>query len=266
MSKRSMSVSLIITTYNWEDALEEVLLSAFLQKVSPDEIIIADDGSKDTTGNLIDKLKEQSEVPVIHSWQEDLGFRAAMSRNKAIAKASSEYIITIDGDMMLHPLFIKDHLKHSQKNQFTIGSRVLLSENKTNNIFQQKNKKLSFFSRGIKNRKNTIHSNILSKVFSIKTTSLKGIRTCNMGFFKEDAISVNGFNEDFTGWGREDSEFAVRLFNHGLIRKNIKFNAIGYHLFHKENTRKNLEKNDEILAKTISEKLNRCPNGIDKYL
>ena len=87
-----------------------------------------------------------------------------------------------------------------------------------------------------------------------------------MGFWKEDAIVVNGFNEDFTGWGREDSEFAVRLFNAGLERKNIKFNAIGYHLYHPENTRKNLKRNDEILERAISSKIIRCDNGLDKYI
>jgi predicted glycosyltransferase involved in capsule biosynthesis len=87
-----------------------------------------------------------------------------------------------------------------------------------------------------------------------------------MGFWKKDVVKVNGFNEDFTGWGREDSEFAARLLNAGIKRKNIRFNAIGYHLYHNENTRKNLNKNDEILQKTISEKMVRCNNGIDKYL
>ena len=120
--------------------------------------------------------------------------------------------------------------------------------------------------KDIKNRKNTIHSSFLSKCLSGQTSSLKGIRSCNMGFWKEDVVAVNGFNEEFTGWGREDSEFAVRLFNAGLKRKNIKFNAIGYHLYHPENTRKNLKKNDEILEKSISSKIIKCDNGIDKYI
>lgn len=266
MFNNDLRVSLIITTYNWKEALDRVLHSVLMQNVLPDEIIIADDGSTDDTRKLIEEYQKISTVPIIHSWQEDKGFRAAMSRNKAIAKTSNEYIVIIDGDIILHPYFIKDHKKHASKNQFTIGPRVLLSENASDLIFDQKISPVSFFTKGISNRKNTLHSDILSQWFSSHTTSLKGIRSCNMGFWKNDVIKVNGFNEDFTGWGREDSEYAARLLNAGLIRKNIKFNAIGYHLYHPENTRKNLDKNNEILEKTIAANLTRCNNGIDKYL
>lgn len=266
MADTELSVSLIITTYNWEEALNKVIISVFNQTIPPDEIIIADDGSTQKTSELIKKLKPESPVPLIHSWQEDKGFRAAMSRNKAIAKASFDYIITIDGDIILHPSFIMDHKKHATKNQFTVGPRVLLSKEKSEETLKENHEKFSFFTAGIRNRKNTLHSDLLSGCFSRRSTSLKGIRTCNMGFWKEDAVRINGFNENFTGWGREDSEFAVRLFTSGTTRKNIRFNAIGYHIFHKENTRNNLDKNDEILEKTISEKLYRCDNGLDKYL
>ena len=67
------------------------------QSLLPDEIIIADDGSKEDTRELIHQLAASSEVPIIHVWHEDLGFRLASIRNKAIAKASKEYIIQIDG-------------------------------------------------------------------------------------------------------------------------------------------------------------------------
>jgi len=266
MSNIGLPISLIITTYNWEKALEQVIHSVLIQSVLPDEVIIADDGSKSPTKELIREFQKTSPIPIIHSWQEDLGFRAAMSRNKAIAKASNDYLITIDGDIILHPEFIKDHKKHAGKNQFTIGPRVILSEKTSKLIFNKKMSTVSYFTKGIKNRKNTVQSSFLSKCFSCKTSTLKGIRSCNMGFWKEDVITINGFNEDFTGWGREDSEFAVRLFNAGIKRKNIKFNAIGYHLYHADNTRNNLEKNDEILERTISDKIFRCKNGLDKYI
>jgi predicted glycosyltransferase involved in capsule biosynthesis len=87
-----------------------------------------------------------------------------------------------------------------------------------------------------------------------------------MACFKTDLIKVNGFNEDFVGWGREDTELVVRLLNAKIIRKNIKFNANVLHIFHPESTRKMLPTNEIILEKTISEKLIRCQNGLDKYL
>jgi hypothetical protein len=86
-----------------------------------------------------------------------------------------------------------------------------------------------------------------------------------MGFFKQDCLDINGFNSDFIGWGREDSEFAVRLINNGISRKNLRFNSIQFHLWHDENTRVSLNKNDLILKSSIENNLIWCKNGIDKY-
>ena len=68
-------VSLLISTYNWEDALRLCLLSASIQTVSPDEIVIADDGSREDTRKLIDDFRVVLKVPIVHIWQEDKGFR-----------------------------------------------------------------------------------------------------------------------------------------------------------------------------------------------
>ena len=87
-----------------------------------------------------------------------------------------------------------------------------------------------------------------------------------MSFFKQDCININGFNNDFEGWGREDTEFAVRLFNNGVFRKNLRFSAIQFHLWHIEHSRKSLAKNDLLLKSTISSNSKWCNNGIDKYL
>ena len=87
-----------------------------------------------------------------------------------------------------------------------------------------------------------------------------------MSFYKQDSLRINGFNNDFIGWGSEDSDFASRLINIGIKRRTLKFNAIQYHLWHKENNRNSLASNDEILQKTIDKKLTWCNNGIDRFL
>jgi len=261
-----MRVSLIITTYNRPDALLLVLRSIGLQTLTPHEVIIADDGSGDDTKDTILVFKKTSDLNVIHSWQKDNGFRAAKSRNKAIAKSSSDYIILIDGDMILHPEFIKDHLNNAEPGYFIQGIRVLLTENATKDALRDMNINFSFFSQGIQNRKNTIHSNFLSKLFSKKKNYLRGIKTCNMSFFKKDCININGFNNDFEGWGKEDSEFIVRLLNSGINRKNLRFNALQFHLWHNENTRTSLKQNEMIFNSAIDNKTKWCDNGIQRYL
>ena len=125
-----MSISLIVTTYNRPEALLLVLKSIEFQTLPPSEVIVADDGSDDKTKNLISDFNLLSELRIIHSFQEDLGFRAAESRNKAISISKSEYIILVDGDVVLHPEFVFDHFKNAKLGFFIQGSRVLLKEKK----------------------------------------------------------------------------------------------------------------------------------------
>ena len=261
-----MRVSLIITTYNRADALLLVLQSIESQSSLPAEVIIADDGSNNKTKELISSFQARAKINIIHSWQEDKGFRAAKSRNKAIAKSIGDYIILIDGDMILHPNFIHDHMINAQPNYFVQGSRVLLTKDKTNHVLHNKILVFSIFSWGLNNRKNAIHSNLLSKVFSTKKKFFQGIRSCNMAFYRDDCISVNGFNNEFEGWGREDSEFITRLVNQGIRRKTLRFNALQYHLWHPMSSKEPLLKNNQLLKSTVKNNLNYCENGINSFL
>lgn len=260
-----MQIALIITTYNWVEALELTILSALKQTVLPAEIIIADDGSTDDTKALIDKFINNSQVPIIHSWQEDDGFRLARSRNLAISKSSSDYIIVVDGDMILHKKFIEDHLRCAKKGFYLQGSRVMLDDIYSKKILNTKKTNINIFSSHVKNSLNGIHSLLFNKIVCSKIKRAhKGIRGCNFSFFKNDALLVNGFNEDFITWGREDSEFVERLYNNGILRKDIKFSAIQYHIYHKEGNSNNI--NDEYLDKTIFLKLKWCKNGLNKHI
>lgn len=259
-----LRVSLIITTYNWKEALAVVLASAFGQTRLPDEIIVADDGSTDGTGDLVREIAKQAPVPVHHSWQEDKGFRAARSRNLAISAATGEYLILVDGDIALECHFIEDHLATARQGFFVQGGRVLLDQRKTREVLAHGAMSLSFFARGLANRKNAFRSKLLSRFFSCEAYGLGGIKTCNFAFFREDALAVNGFDEDFEGWGREDSDFAARLLNHGIRRWNLRFKSVVFHLYHPVQSRGRLSANDTILARTVAENLTWCINGIQK--
>jgi glycosyltransferase involved in cell wall biosynthesis len=261
-----MRVSLIITTYNRPAALLLVLKSVESQSTLPLEVIIADDGSNNDTKDLIKNFQLTTCLKIIHSWQKDKGFRVAKSRNKAIAKSNADYLILIDGDMILHPEFVQDHIKNAEIGYFIQGTRVILSEDAAKVALKKMSIIFSFFSHGVKNRKNMIHSDFLSKLFSKKKKYLSRIKSCNMAFYKEDCVNINGFNNDFEGWGREDSEFAARLLNSGIIRKNLRFNAIQFHLWHIENTRASLRRNDLLLKSVINNNSKWCNNGISSFL
>lgn len=260
-----MRTSLIITTYNWQEALELSLLSAFKQSQLPCEIIIADDGSDNDTEETVARLAKECPVPLIHSWQSDKGFRAARSRNKAMAKATGDYLILIDGDIIMEHHFIADHIRAAKAGFFIQGTRVILNEKTTQRLLQQKEITIRASTPGIENRKNCLRSRLLSRFFSFSSKSLSGIKTCNFAFWKKDAEAVNGFNEEFLGWGREDSEFTVRLLNNGIRRQNLRFNAIAYHLYHQINSRQSLAINDAILANTCNNRLTWCNKGLDQH-
>ncbi|PIE59996.1 MAG: family 2 glycosyl transferase [Desulfobulbus propionicus] len=264
-----MRISLVITTYNWPEALNASIRSVFRQSVHPYEIIIADDGSGAATKDIIENLTEAAQkinIKMIHSWQRDLGFRLARSRNKAIAKTSGNYIVLIDGDIVLENHFIEDHQLYARAGFFNQGTRVLLGKSISQQVIKMQKKNLSIFSPDIKNKKNCLRLPILGRFFSFRCTKIHGVKTCNFAFWKKDAIRINGFNEEFVGWGREDSEFTARLLNIGVKRCNVKFSALGYHLYHPMNNRRRLSINEGILQKTIMEKRVWCPVGIDQHL
>jgi glycosyltransferase involved in cell wall biosynthesis len=263
-ANKQLKASLIVTTYNRKDALELVLLSILKQSTLPDEVLIADDGSGEDTRQMIAKYQAIFPVPLIHCWQEDNGFRVSAIRNKAIAQAKHEYIIMIDGDIVLHPSFVHDHKRHAWRGRFLQGSRVLLFERKTQQALRDRVMNIKFVSTGIGNNLNAIKSNFLSELFSYYRSGHTNVRAANLSCWKEDIFLVNGFNEDFVGWGREDSELAVRMNNLGIKRKHVKFAAFGYHLYHPESSRKQLPINDMILLDTIQKRLKRCENGISK--
>ena len=263
-----MKIGLIITTYNWVEALLQVLDSVKRQSFLPDEVVVCDDGSRAESKNFILGLQKNFPCKLKYVWQEDKGFRAAAIRNKGVNELSSyiDYVVVIDGDMILHNKFIEDHISISEKNCFIQGGRALISKKATMMIFKQKgsNADFHFFSKGISNRINTLHLPFLSNFFDKPSKKLSGVRTCNMSFWKDDLYDVNGFNEDFVGWGREDSELVVRLYNKEKFRKNIKFSGLAYHLHHEEKSRLKISDNDKHLLQSVSDKSSWCDNGLKK--
>lgn len=261
-----MKSTLIISTYNWPEALELVLLSALAQHVMPDEIIIADDGSTEATKTLIASFVERFEIPLLHVWHEDTGFQKATILNKAIAKARGTYIIQVDGDCIMHPHYVADHLSFAQKGCYLYGSRVNIQEPYLKTLFQNKQIQFHMFSKGIKKRTRALRIPILSKLYKEKNSFSKKYRGCNTSYFKSDFVAVNGYDEAFKGWGREDSELALRFHNFGLKSRRLRYRGVVYHIYHLEKSKSRLEINNDIELRTISEKRVWCEQGVDKYL
>lgn len=175
-------MSLIISSYNWKEALKLSLLNALYQTRPADEIIIADDGSREDTRDLVYQIASGATVPIYHIWQEDRGYRLAMIRNKAIVQAKGDYIIFIDGDIILDKDFIKDHQEAARDHFFSISPRVILTQSKTARVFKEEPFSFSPFEFGLKNRKNSVRSYFLSSLFSFQSLHLEGIRGSSFAF------------------------------------------------------------------------------------
>lgn len=255
------SVSLIISTYNWPQALNLCLKSVKNQSYLPNEIIIADDGSKEETKNLIKTFKKNFNVPVYHVWHKDLGFRKSLILNKAVRVASSEYIIQIDGDVILDTNFIKDHLSVTEPNTFIRGTRAHLKEEILPAIFNEERIEFSCYQKGIKNRFNAMRIPFLAWLFTKKKSCSKSVRGCNVAFWRKDFVAVNGYSNDLQGWGHEDEELAARLVNSGIMKKGLKLKAVQYHLTHRIASRKHEVKHEFSLRRTLEENVKRCQNG-----
>ena len=236
------------------------------QSITTDEVIIADDGSSNETKLLIEKYSIKFKTKLKYIWQEDNGFQKTSILNKAVALAKGDYIIQIDGDIVLHKHFIGDHIRNARKKTFIHGSRVFLNRKTTKKAINQQYFNFSFLNNGLSNRLNGLRSALIARIISNNNTNIKGTRGCNFSFWKQDFISVNGYNEDMKGWGKEDTELSVRLINRGLQKHKIKCLAVCYHLYHDNAAKDELNINNAILADTISENKTSCINGIKKYV
>lgn len=262
--------TLTISTYNWPGALEKCLQSVFQQTVLPDEIIIADDGSGNETRELIAKFQKTSPVPFQHIWHEDDGFRLATIRNKAFVAATGEYIVQIDGDHILHPDFIGDHLRFCKANTFISGTRCLMHQDLSDEILATEGlPTMPLQDNRMDKKYNSTRNRLLSQVLFLVPGNKKSVHYViggNMAFWKKDLITVNGYNEAFKGWGKEDNDLAIRLCNARVNLRFIKFAAIVYHLEHKGVEMNLLAQNETLLAETSRNNLVRVDEGMDKNL
>jgi len=202
---------------------------------------------------------------VKHIWHEDVGFTKTVILNKALQQIEADYIIQIDGDIIIHKYFIKDHLKHAEKNVYLFGSRISLTEDFSKKVLSQKKIKFHWTQKGLLRRSRAIYIPFYNLFFAKKSNKNSSkLRGCNMSYWKNDAIKINGYNEDFVGWGYEDFDFAQRLLHADVQAKRIKHAAIQFHIYHQEAPKGNTATGNNIQINTLKNKIIKCKNGLVK--
>lgn len=239
-----MQVALLVTTYNRPDALDCVLASVTRQSKLPDEVIICDDGSDANTSGVIDSWGRV--LPIRHAWSPDVNFRAALTRNLGILKSQAEVLVFVDGDCLLPPCFIERHLRLVQPGYLISGGRHLLSDEQTKAILNSALVPSAVFD-------NWKFSNWpLGPLRDLSPENWARVRTCNLSLHREDALRVAGFDENYVGWGLEDSDFVVRILHSGVKIRSGRLAACVAHLYHRENPRDQLSLNEEKFRETLN--------------
>ncbi len=259
-------VSVIVSTYNRPDALELSLKSLMRQTRLPDEIVVGDDGSGPETREVVERMQSISPVPIIHVWHPDEGFRLAAIRNKAVLASTGDYIIQIDGDIIAHRHFVEDHVSHARPGCYMRGGRVMLSREFTEQLCASREPATpGFFSGGIENKRGTtLRITPLASMLALRYKPKSYALGCNMSFWRSDFFDINGYDEEFVGWGGEESDFSHRLLMKGVKYRRLKFAGIVYHLWHKTNSMDNLEKNTRYCER--EDKSIVCANGVSKHI
>ena len=268
-----MKATLFLATYEMPRHLELVLAGLDRQTYRDFKIIICDDGSGARTREIIEKFSAQSSVPVKHLWQEHKGFRKCKILNLALADSQGDTLIFLDGDCIPHKDFIYDHVTRQEVGHFLAGRRVELGENISSGLTVQEVKngffdfprpKLiwSVFTGETSHLQRALRFSIVSLRKKLGMEAIDDLKGCNYSLAKSDLLAINGFDEDYEGYGREDTDVELRLTNLGLRIKSMKGLALQFHVWHPR--RAFTPSNDDRLEVVKSSKKIRCKNGLIK--
>ena len=265
-----MRISFIVLTYNRSDALLAVLRALSVQCEPQNEVLIADDGSRPDQVALLVRDCPTFSCPVRHVWQPDTGFTAAHARNMAANMATGDYLVFLDGDCVPNKSFVAQQTLLAERDCFVNGSRVLLSEQLSEQVCSGKIDLLQrsiFFwllarLRGDCNK--LLHLLVWPwRLFRVKQGfEWRGIRSCNMGVWRSDFVAVNGFDEVFEGWGHEDADLVLRLSHLGVQRKNGFMATEVFHLWHRENQRNQEALNKSRVMQRMTTDLIKAERGL----
>jgi len=259
-----MTITLVISTFNQPQALIKTLEGVRRLTLAPAEVLIADDGSDDVTRELVNKFSTRSPVPVKHIWHPHNGFRKTIILNKTVAMATGSYLVFTDGDCVPHPKFVADHAALAEKGFWVQGRRCFVREEHVPAFTAEKIQPWSWLLAG---RITGAAKGVRWPLAIIRRdTEQRGIIGCNMAFWRDDLVAVNGFDEDYTGWGTEDSDIGTRVYHLGRRRKFVYGRAITFHLNHPPVPRGHHAASLTRLAETIATRKITCVNGLNRHL
>jgi len=261
-------IAVLVSTYNRPAYLRCVLAGYRRQTDNGFALYIADDGSGPETCRLIEAFARDVPFPVRHIWHEDRGFRKCRIHNRALRLIGEDYIILTDGDCVPPPRLVAAHRRYAERGCFLSGDRILCSQAWTQQLCRMTSARFpASFTGWLDLRLRGEINRLLPLLLPVRTgapnTRLKGIRGCHLSCWRDDIMRVNGFDEQFEGWGREDSDLAARLLHAGNYRRNLRGVPV-LHLWHEEEPRHRLDTNDTMLRECLESRRIRALKGVDE--
>jgi glycosyltransferase involved in cell wall biosynthesis len=231
-------VSIVISFYQRLEHLRRCLDSLKYCAQDFDEVVITDDGSDKDIVSSLKNMISYYPFPISHVWQPKMGFRVAAARNNGIRHAKGEYLIFLDCDFLVLSDTIKYHIKNACPKRFVASAYKYLSEDQTDQVFRSgiSLDLLEHLYCQIPDReiitahRRSIKRNILMqlRLVSYKKQSLGG----HFSIYRKDIESINGYDENFVGWGGEDEDLGKRLVKAGIFSKLAFRYARVLHMWH----------------------------------
>lgn len=229
-------ITVIVPVYNKLHLFEKCLTSICHQSRLPDEIIISDDGSSEDVLGLLRKFDFPCSVTFVQ--QDDKGFRLARCRNNGVRIANGDYLIFADQDIVYTKNYIQRCDEFRRPSEFLTPYPVRLSETQSRNITNQiihdsdydsivSHSQLEKLSKQQRNEK------LYGFLYKLKLRPIgPKLRGGLLAIHTDDYIKVNGFDEQFIGWGNEDDDMGRRLHKSGIVGRNAFVDEYPIHLWH----------------------------------
>lgn len=265
-------ISVVVTTYNQPRALELVLWGYAAQSVRGFEVVVADDGSGDETAALVERMRVETGLRIVHVWHEDRGFRKTEILNRAILAASGSYLLFTDGDCIPRRDVVEVHGRLAAPGRFLSGGYLKLPADVTAAIAPEDVRTMRVAdrswlrARGWKPGRHALRlvdSPLLAAALDRATPTRPTWNGHNASGWKADLLLVNGYDLDMA-YGGLDRALGERLENAGVHGAQVRFRAPVLHLHHERPyvDREKWRRNREFRARIRREAIVRAPQGI----
>ena len=218
-----MDISIVIPTHNRKELLQKALISLSDQTYPKNkyEVLVADDGSTDGTGEMVRFLK--TPYPLSYRWQENKGRSGA--RNLGVSLARGDLTLFLDDDVIAHHHLLEEHVGYHEThpNILVMGGIKPAAQLQVTTLFTTFG-----LSKAVGDVADVVENGFVPFVFCA---------TLNLSIRRHHLLVIGLFDEDFREYGWEDVDFGYRAHKAGL---SIMYNprAIGYHAFHATDLKK----------------------------